>query len=133
MNNTARKLINIKTPVELALVRNNNKSVDNTSYLSLVNFLGVALIFIQILDGVFTNMGIAEHGIKIEGNPLLQYFMHTYDYSLVLAITKISAIFVIIGICYAAKYVNWIHYAMFTVIGIYLSAAIFPWMHILLN
>lgn len=133
MNSAAQKLITTNTPVELKLIQTNAKQTNNTSYLSLVNFLGVALVFIQILDGFFTNLGIAEYGIEIEGNPILQYFMHTYHYSLVLAVTKVTAIIAIIGICYSAKYIDWVHYAMFTVIGIYLTAAIFPWMHILLN
>jgi hypothetical protein len=133
MNNAALKIDTQNDQPHLSLVDNiANKSTNNViSYYSLVKILSLTLICIQILDGIFTNLGIAQYGVGIEGNPLLQSLMLKYDYTLVLASTKIIAILIILGITYSAKYIDWIHYAMFTIIGVYLSAAIVPWTYIL--
>ncbi|MCB0333501.1 MAG: hypothetical protein KDD55_08370 [Bdellovibrionales bacterium] len=95
--------------------------------------LGLALVLLQILDGVLTSVGVLHFGITAEGNPLLSHLMHQMGTTYTLILTKGLSIVIILALCYLASRVEWLTIALKGVVVIYLTAAIIPWSVILLT
>ena len=95
--------------------------------------LGFALIVLQILDGVFTAIGVAHFGAGIEGNILIRHLIGVIGYIPALVVVKSIGIAVVIALCMVGQSVRWLGLAMKSVIAIYLFAAIIPWSFILIK
>ena len=88
----------------------------------------VLLLFVlaQLLDGVFTYVGIATFGAAIEANPLLAWYIAVFGPGLAL----IGAKAVAVG-CGATLHVCARHRTVGVLTLIYLGAAVWPWMLII--
>lgn len=94
-------------------------------------FLGAFLIFLQCADGVLTSLGISRFGLAAEGNPILRHLMAQFGHIPTLAILKLFAVMIIIGLVRTARRLPWISGAIGAVSCIYIFAAIVPWTYIL--
>ena len=93
--------------------------------------LVIALILIQLLDGILTGIGVTQHGIHLEANPILRYAMQQIGPLWTLVVAKGLAILIICALGKLATSVKWLPPIMLAVAGIYLAAAIIPWTIIL--
>jgi len=93
--------------------------------------LGIALAFLQILDGFLTAVGMAQFGIHMEGNTLLRVLMNEVGYIPALIAVKSLALGVIFGLCTYAPKIRWLKTAFQGIIALYVVAAILPWSVIL--
>ena len=96
-----------------------------------VLFLGVLLAFLQLLDGIFTSMGVARWGTSVEGNPFLRTMMEQFGHLPTLALMKCLAIGIICCLTMLAQERPWVKNAMSAVCCVYVVAAIIPWAFIL--
>lgn len=90
-------------------------------------YLVAALILLQILDGLFTGIGVTIYGPAIEANILLRTLMESFGHVQALVLVKSFAIAVIFGLAAFSAHVSWIPRAMKALIAIYLVFAIIPW------
>lgn len=95
--------------------------------------LGAILILLQIMDGIFTAIGVSHFGVHAEGNFVIRSLMELWGPSLALVAVKSVAICVVCALCALAHKVTWIAPAMRGVIAVYMIAAIIPWSGILLS
>lgn len=96
-----------------------------------VAILAVTLSAIQIIDGVFTSIGITMFGIEMEANPFLRSLMQGFGVSETLTVVKCIAILTIFMLFKLSTKVTWIPTAFKGLILLYLFAAILPWTIIL--
>ncbi len=96
-----------------------------------VIILGSILIILQILDGIFTGIGVNQFGIDAEGNPFIHSLMSHIGYIPALIASKSVAIGIIVYLCSLSNIISWIRGALRGMIGVYLCAAIIPWSAIL--
>ena len=75
----------------------------------------------QVLDGVFTYLGIANFGWT-EGNPLVAWYMHRFGLVPSLTGAKVLAI-----LCAVILHVLGYHKMLAVLTLLYLSVAILPW------
>lgn len=95
--------------------------------------LGTALILCQVLDGVLTGIGVFHFGPGIEANLLLRSAMESIGSLEALVVFKLSAIIIVISLCYLSGRVFWIRTAMKALIAVYVFGAILPWGVMLFN
>jgi uncharacterized membrane protein len=95
--------------------------------------LGSLLILVQILDGLFTAIGINSFGIAIEGNPLIRSAIEVWGVVPTLFSIKLATITVTIFLMFMVREVEWLRKALQLTVGVYLLAAIIPWSAILLD
>ncbi len=95
--------------------------------------LAAILIVIQILDGVFTGMGVVIYGSSIEANPIIRALIDSWGVANALVFVKALAVFIVFGLVMLSSYVNWMERAMKTVICIYMISALIPWSLILIR
>jgi Domain of unknown function (DUF5658) len=93
--------------------------------------LGLLIVFLQILDGVLTGLGMAQFGTGMEGNPMLRGLMDAVGFLPAIAVVKGIAIATVTGLCLYADRVWWLRRAFRGVIAVYLIFAIVPWMTLL--
>jgi uncharacterized membrane protein len=88
----------------------------------------VILVFVtaQVLDGVFTYVGVHVFGPGIEANPLLVWLMHSIGYAPALAAAKMIAL----GLG-AFLHLLSVHRVVAVLAGLYLAAAVVPWTQLL--
>jgi hypothetical protein len=79
----------------------------------------------QVLDGVFTYLGIANFGWT-EGNPLISWYMHHFGLVPSLTGAKIMAV-----LCAMILHVLGYHKMLAVLTLLYLSVAILPWTMVL--
>jgi uncharacterized membrane protein len=96
-----------------------------------VAILAVTLSAIQIIDGVFTSIGITMFGLEMEANPFLRSLMQSIGVSETLTVVKCVAILTIFILFKLSAKVTWIPTAFKGLILLYLFAAILPWTIIL--
>lgn len=89
------------------------------------------LIGMQLVDALFTYMGVSRYGIYMEGNPLLRLLMQEFGVIMVLGSVKLTAIFSILLILYSSICVRWAPHALFAISAVYGFAALLPWSYIL--
>jgi hypothetical protein len=92
---------------------------------------GAVLSTFQAADGILTSLGISRFGIAMEGNPLLRQLMVEFGHIPTLAVVKILAILLIIGLVIAARQFSWIRFALGGLTCFYMCAAILPWTYLL--
>ena len=98
-----------------------------------VALLGLALVILQLMDGLLTAIGVANFGTSAEGNPLLYMLMEQFGYGPALIATKALSIVIIGILCSLASRVSWLIPALKAVVVIYIAAAIVPWSVILVS
>ena len=106
-------------------------SIPNWPSAQRVVLIGTFLVFLQVLDGIFTSIGIMRFGLSVEGNPLLRALMEEFGHVPTLAASKIIAMCVILGLTCVAQRLAWVRNAMGAVTCVYLFAAVLPWTYIL--
>jgi hypothetical protein len=94
-------------------------------------FLGAILAVCQIFDGFLTYIGLSLMGIHMEGNSFLKSLMLAYGKAPVLFISKLFAIFLIVGLTFEAHRRRWVRPLIFLLIVIYLCLAVIPWTYII--
>lgn len=82
----------------------------------------VAFLVAQVLDGVFTYVGVMTFGPSVEGNPLMASLMASFGQGPALAGAKAVA-----GTLGIALHVNHVHRLVAFLTGLYLAAAVIPW------
>jgi hypothetical protein len=87
----------------------------------------VILLFLcfQLLDGVFTYLGVAAFGVK-EGNPLIEQYMMSLGVGPGVAVAKVLA-----GSCACILHLLSFHRLLAILTLVYLSMAILPWAWVL--
>ncbi len=98
-----------------------------------VYLLAALLVALQVVDGLFTAVGIHLHGIEVEANILLRHLMYSIGTGTTLFLSKSIAILIIIALARFAEEVIWIPYAMKAIAVIYVGAAIVPWSYVMLR
>jgi hypothetical protein len=85
----------------------------------------VLFLCAQVLDGLFTYLGIASFGWT-EGNPLIAWYMQHFGVGPIVAAAKLMAV----G-CAVVLHVLAFHKMLAVLTLIYLSVAILPWSFVL--
>lgn len=86
----------------------------------------IAFLCAQVLDGVFTYMGLRAFGHGIEANPLIAWLVATMGPVGALASAKAAAI-----VAGAFLHLADVHGIVAVLTGIYVLLAIAPWTHLL--
>jgi hypothetical protein len=86
----------------------------------------VLFVLMQLLDGIFTYVGIAAFGPGIEANPLLAWYVAVYGATTALVGAKLMAL----G-CGAILYATAMHRTMGALVVVYVVGALAPWVRIL--
>jgi len=81
-----------------------------------------AFLLTQILDGVFTYVGVSVFGVAAEGNPLLAWLMMSYGELIALAGAKIVA-----ACCGVALYLLAVDRLLAILTLVYIGGALVPW------
>ncbi len=87
----------------------------------------VVFLLAQILDGIFTYVGVSTYGLAVEANPLIAGLMASFGHGTALVGAKSVA--GALGVC---LHLREIHAAVALLAGFYLAVAIVPWVAILL-
>jgi hypothetical protein len=87
----------------------------------------VAFLLAQILDGIFTYVGVRTYGLAVEANPLVAGLMASFGHGTALVGAKSVA--GALGVC---LHLREIHTAVALLAGFYMAVAIVPWVTILL-
>jgi hypothetical protein len=87
------------------------------------NFVVLAFLIVQALDGALTYVGLATIGSVVEGNPIVASLMTMFGLGLGLTSAKLFA--ASLGI---ALHLFGTHHLIATLTAVYLAGAIFPWM-----
>ena len=90
------------------------------------DFVLVAFLLVQCLDGVFTYVGVTLFGLGIEANPIVAGLMTHLGHGPGLLSAKMLA--ALLGIC---LHLREVHAAVAVLTGFYIAAAIAPWMLVL--
>ena len=85
----------------------------------------VTFLCAQMLDGVFTYLGVMTFGIS-EGNPLIAHYMHAVGVGPSLAVAKLVAV----G-CALVLHLLAFHRVLGLLTLLYLSLAVLPWTFVL--
>jgi hypothetical protein len=85
----------------------------------------VVFLCLQVLDGVFTYMGVSAFGVK-EGNPLIEQYMMSLGVGLGVAAAKALA-----ASCACILHLLHFHRLLAFLTLFYLSMAILPWAWVL--
>lgn len=93
--------------------------------------LSICLIIFQIIDGIFTSMGVSRYGTSIEGNPFLRGLIEDYGQLPVLSGIKFIAILFVIVLAMNSRHIPWIASALRAICYVYFFSAIVPWAYIL--
>lgn len=96
-----------------------------------VLIVGAFLSSLQILDGVLTSIGVSRFGVGMEGNPFLRQMMLEFGHIPTLAVLKLFAISIVLGLVLLSRRLTWIPSALGAVSCVYLFAAVIPWTYIL--
>ena len=86
----------------------------------------VLFALMQLLDGIFTYVGIVSFGPGIEANPLLAWYVAVYGATTALVGAKLMAL----G-CGAILYVTAMHRTMGALVVVYVVGALGPWVRVL--
>jgi hypothetical protein len=90
------------------------------------DFVIVAFLLVQALDGVFTYVGLAEFGKGIEGNPLITSLLLVANPAAALALVKLTAAG--FGI---TLHVAGVHRTVALLTAFYVAVALVPWAGVL--
>lgn len=88
----------------------------------------VAFLVVQVLDGIFTYLGVTIWGPGIEANPIVSSAMAAVGLGAGLAIAKL------IAVCFGiVLHLRRVHNLVALLTVVYLCAAILPWTALLLS
>ena len=90
------------------------------------NFVVVAFLFAQALDGVLTYVGVRQYGLAAEANPLLGWLMASLGSGVALTAAKAVA-----GAFGIALHLGAVHRLVAALAVFYLAVAVVPWIAIL--
>lgn len=93
--------------------------------------LGMFLVLMQVLDGIFTIAGVLKWGIRAEGNPLIYNLMLNYDPVLVVVSVKVVASIIAIFLMKMAYISRTAIVSLFLASTFYFFVAIVPWAYVL--
>ena len=84
----------------------------------------ILLLFLlaQLMDGVFTYVGISKFGEAIEANPLLSWYIATFGPAVALIGAKALAVACAATLHFCAR-----HRTVGVLTIVYLAAAVWPW------
>jgi Domain of unknown function (DUF5658) len=91
------------------------------------NFMVVAYLLAQALDGVLTYVGVRQYGLAAEANPLLGWLMASLGSGVALTAAKAAAS--AFGI---ALHLSAVHRLVAALAAFYLAVAVVPWIAVLL-
>lgn len=89
--------------------------------------IGFLICVLQIIDGLFTAIGVQHFGIDAEGNLLIRTLMELCGPNVALILVKSLAIAIVCILCTMAHRVRWILPALRGIALLYLCVAIVPW------
>jgi hypothetical protein len=93
--------------------------------------LGLFLAFLQLVDAVFTYIGLSNQGIQLQGDSLAARVMNGYGLFPALLVSKLAALILIAIITWVAHRRRWIRPFILMLCAAYLTMAVVPWMYIL--
>jgi hypothetical protein len=93
--------------------------------------LGIALVILQLLDGLLTFWGLSIFGVEMEGNALLRDLAIVYGAAPALFFVKLVAIGFVIFLTLFAHRRRWIRPVIVVLVVLYLVLAIIPWAYLL--
>jgi hypothetical protein len=82
----------------------------------------LAFLFSQLLDGIFTYVGVTTYGMAVEANPVVAGLMTHLGYGAGVTSAKMLAGALGIGL-----HLHGIHIAVAALTGFYYTAAVAPW------
>jgi len=94
--------------------------------LSAAEFLWLAFVIVQALDGAFSYIGVSLHGPAIEGNPLVAWYLAAFGPAVGFTVAKLFAV-----TCGAVLYITAHHRWVAALTLIYVIFAVGPWAHLL--
>lgn len=90
------------------------------------NFVMLVFLLAQLLDGVFTYLGVAAFGLS-EGNPIIAYYIKHHGIGPSVTAAKILAV-----VCSMVLHLLGLHRTLALLTLLYLSLAVLPWTYLLL-
>jgi hypothetical protein len=99
-----------------------------TKRLSNAEFLWLAFVTVQALDGVMSYIGVHRHGLSVEANPLVSWYLITFGPAIGFAAAKLFAIS-----CGAVLYITDRHRWVAALTLLYILFAVGPWVHVLVG
>lgn len=94
--------------------------------LSKAEVLFVAFVIVQALDGAMSYVGVHRHGLGIEANPLVAWYLDVLGPGFGFTVAKLFAV-----TCGAVLYVTARHRWVALLTLIYIVFAVGPWLHLL--
>ena len=89
------------------------------------NFVILVFFVAQLLDGVFTYLGVAAFGLS-EGNPIIAYYMKVHGVGPSVTVAKGLAV-----VCSMVLHLLGMHRTLGLLTLAYLSLAVLPWTYLL--
>lgn len=89
------------------------------------NFVIVLFLVAQLLDGIFTYLGVAAFGLS-EGNPIISYYMKHHGVGPSVTVAKVLAV-----ACSMVLHLLGMHRTLALLTLMYLSLAVLPWTYLL--
>ncbi len=89
------------------------------------NFVILLFLVAQLLDGVFTYLGVAAFGLT-EGNPIIAYYMKHHGVGPSVTLAKVLAV-----VCSMVLHILGLHRTLGVLTLLYLSLAVLPWTYLL--
>ena len=111
---------------QTVLIRVGKRQVSRQAFL-----LGMILVILQVVDAVFTYVGLSHQGVQVSGNGIVSKLMEAYGFFPALLISKICALLMIVLITYFAHRRRWIRPLVLMLCAAYLTLVILPWLNIL--
>jgi hypothetical protein len=97
-----------------------------TRRLSKAEFVWLAFVAVQVLDGVMSYIGVRTHGAWIEANPLVAWYAATFGPAVAFTAVKLFAV-----ACGTVLYLMARHRTVAALTLFYLAFAVGPWVHVL--
>jgi len=94
--------------------------------LSKAEFVWLAFVAVQALDGVMSYIGVSTFGGWIEANPLVAWYADAFGPAVAFTAVKLFAI-----ACGTMLYLNARHRTVAVLTLFYLAFAVVPWAHVL--
>ena len=89
------------------------------------NFVILLFLVAQLLDGIFTYLGVAAFGLS-EGNPIIAYYMKHHGVGPSVTVAKTLAV-----VCSMVLHLLGLHRTLGILTLLYLSLAVLPWTYLL--
>jgi uncharacterized protein DUF5658 len=96
------------------------------SRLSSAQFVWLAFVVVQALDGVMSYVGVSLHGPGIEGNPLVAWYMSAFGPAVGFTVAKLFAV-----TCGTVLYLTARHRWVAVLTLVYVVFAVVPWVTLL--